>query len=749
MGSRQVSASIVVCFSLLLLFFNNTTASGDNDPAESVLQVKPAAGSIVIDGAVDEIAWKDALRLELNYEVRPGENVKPPVRTELLITYNTSHLLVAFICQDPDPSQIRARYRDRDAAWNDDWVGIVLDTFNDERRAYEFLANPLGVQMDMLMDDVNGDEDSSWNAIWDSAGRITATGWEVEMAIPFNQIRFQDVDGSQTWGIDAVRRYPRSHRYHIGLFPRIRGNNSYLSQATKINGFSGMQRGRDLEIAPTLTAQRTDVRADFPEGDLEEQESDAELGLNVRWGLTPNITLNGTLNPDFSQVEADSVQLDINTQFSLFFPETRPFFLEGADYFSTRLMRLLHTRQIADPSVATKITGKEGRHTFGVLTSRDEITNVIAPGPEGSRNRSFALDNTSSVLRYRYDFGRNSTIGTMFTNRQGGDYHNRVLNVDGRFRFDDRNSMSFNIAGTQTQYDDEMAKRLGQSTEEISDFALELGYRHSRRNYSLFAEYAEYGEDFRADLGFITQVGHRRWETGGDYRLIGGGDRWFNTISFGGNYDQTEKTDGDLLERELEGYIFYGGPKESEFSVAGGGRNRTFRGVQYDQLFWNVFHEMRINGGMHYWVFFRMNDWIDFAHNREADEVLFETGTNLSISRHVQAEVEFDWRGFNVEPGRLFTTNVLESRIVYNVNSRTLLRAILQYVDITRNPDLYAFRVDEKTKDFFTQLLFSYKVNPQTLLFLGYTDAFLGNENFDLTRTQRTFFAKLSYAWLN
>lgn len=742
----KIKRSLSLLF--LLALVAPIPASADDDSTKSMYHVNRATDPIEIDGFVTESAWRNALRLELKYEVNPGENVPPPVQTEMLITYDETRLLVAFICNDPRPSQIRARYRDRDSAWNDDWIGIVLDTFNDERRAYEFLANPFGVQMDMLLDDVNGSEDSSWNAIWDSAGRITETGWEVEVAIPFNQIRFQDTDEPQTWGLDGVRRYPREHLYHIGLFPRDRGNNSYLSQAVKISGFQGMQRGKDLEISPTLTAQRTEVREQIPDGDLEERDRNAEAGINLRWGITPNVTFNGTLNPDFSQVEADAVQLDINTQFALYYPETRPFFLDGADYFSTPLMNLLHTRQIADPLGAAKVTGKEGPHTFGVLTSRDDLTNIIIPGPEGSSSGSFAMENTSAVMRYRYDFGRNSTIGTMFTDRQGGDYFNRVLNVDGRFRFDDANSFTFNVAGSQTKYDENMIKSLGQDSDAISDLAYVFYYNHTKREYRLYGRYEQLGDDFRSDLGFINQTGYRQWEIGGQYNWIGGGDRWFNKIYLSSNYDQTETTSGHLLERELEGFFQYNGPREIYILLGGGGRNRTFQGKEYDQLFFNIYQEMRLCSEVYYSVFYRKNDSIDYSHNRAANETIFESDINLTPGRHLQASISFNWRGFNVEPGRLFTTNVLESRIVYNLNSRILVRAILQYVDIMRDPALYAFTVDERSKDFFTQLLFSYKVNAQTLLYLGYTDGFVGTDQFALTRAQRTFFAKLSYAWL-
>ncbi|RLE25984.1 MAG: hydrolase, partial [Acidobacteria bacterium] len=410
------------------------SAAGARDELAAPIPIPRATGEIIIDGVIDEAAWGDAAEFLIAFEVRPAENTPAPVTTEVRLTWDEKRVLVAFRCFDPDPSAVLARYSDRDKLWNDDWVGIVLDTFNDQRRAYEFVVNPLGVQMDALNDDVNHRYDLSWNAIWFSKGRLTATGYEVEMAIPFNQIRFQGTTGPQIWGLDLMRSYPRHNRHHLGLFARDRGNNSYLSQTTKIVGFEGAEPGRNLEIVPTLTGSYVEQRPDFPDGDLEEVDKSSDIGVTAAWGVTPNTTLAAAINPDFSQIEADAVQLDINQTFALFFRETRPFFQVGADYFNTRL-NLLHTRTIADPAVALKVTGKSGRHTYGVFSAEDEVTNVLIPGAEGSLGASFDQNNISSVGRYRLDFGENSTVGVMMTDREGEDgYSNRVFSGDLQYR---------------------------------------------------------------------------------------------------------------------------------------------------------------------------------------------------------------------------------------------------------------------------------------------------------------------------
>jgi hypothetical protein len=297
--------------------------------------VRRAGSEILVDGALDEPAWSNALSLELSYEVRPGENIPPPVRTLLRVTYDDRKVYFGFEAYDPDPYRIRARYSDRDEAWEDDWVGVVIDTFNDQRRAYELVSNPLGVQMDAVNDDVHKHYDDSWNAIWESAGRIAQKGYEVEMAVPFSQIRFQHSNGqAQVWGFDAIRSYPRSDRHHIGLFPRDRSNNSYLSQTVKLVGMESASPGHNLELLPTLTATRFDERFHLPDGELRRGAVDPECGVTLRWGITPNVSLNGAKNPDSSQVVANALQPNINEQLAQFFPETRPLSLEGSDYFN-------------------------------------------------------------------------------------------------------------------------------------------------------------------------------------------------------------------------------------------------------------------------------------------------------------------------------------------------------------------------------------------------------------------------------
>ncbi len=716
--------------------------------------VPRATSEVIIDGVLDEQAWQDALTLELNYEVRPGENIEPPVRTVVFITYDESRVLVAYRAYDHEPEKIRARFRDHDQVRGDDWVGITFDTFNDERRAYEFWVNPLGVQTEGIYTEGKSkggrNFDDSWDAIWFSAGRLTEFGYEVEMAIPFNQIRFQGTDGPQIWGVDVIRSWPRSDRVHIGLFPRERGANSYLAQEDKLMGFEGASPGRNLEFVPTLTAHALEERPDFPPSTEIEEDKAIEVGATATWGITPNITFTGALNPDFSQIEADAVQLAINQTFELFFEERRPFFLESSDYFKTGV-NLLYTRMIADPLAAAKVTGKMGRHTIGVISAYDEVTNLIVPGAEGSDSDTFESPNTAFVGRYRYDLGSDSTVGAFVSDRRGSDgYFNRVFSGDALLRPTEADSISVNTAWSSTRYSPEMQSELDLTSEEIAGLGFTAEYIHSARNWFGFAEYSNLGDDFRADLGFIPRVGYREANAGGGYLWWGDDDNWYNRIEVGGFLGRSTNQQGDLLNQRSQIWLQGEGPLQSNFHLEVGNRTEVYEGVQFDNLITPFFFfrvrpsasfAIRGNG--------RIGDAIDYDHIRPADQVRLRGTLDFSFGRHLQWEISHYYSTLDVEEGRLFTANVPESTLIWQFTTRTFVRAIIQYTDIQRDQNLYEEIVDELDRDFFVQLLFSYKVNPRTVFFFGYTEGGAQTQDFEeMTTTGRAIFLKIGYSWL-
>ncbi|MCJ7812759.1 carbohydrate binding family 9 domain-containing protein, partial [bacterium] len=402
---------------------------------------------ISVDGYLNESIWGSAVKVEANIEVNPGENIPAPVQTEALLMYDHDNIYVGFNAYDPDPSRIQAHFSDRDNIWDDDWILILFDTFNDQRRTYDFVCNPLGIQGDQIETPMGGG--GSWDAIWESAGRITDEGYVVEMVIPFRTMSFPRTEGEQIWGVDVVRSYPRDVRHHIGAFVRDRNNNCYMCQAIKLVGFAGASPGRNVEFDPTTTALFSQEREEGTSGSFIDREKKSDFGLTARWGFTPNLTLSTTLNPDFSNIEADVLQLDINNKFAIYYPEKRPFFLEGADFFSTQ-HTIVHTRTLADPDWGVKITGKEGPHAIGFFVVQDQLTNFLFPGAEGSRSGSMDQKSIGSAFRYRSDIFKSSNIGFVLTDRESENYHNRVGGIDGNLKFTQKDQFQFMVLRTNT-----------------------------------------------------------------------------------------------------------------------------------------------------------------------------------------------------------------------------------------------------------------------------------------------------------
>jgi len=739
------SLAISLCFLLSLAAFpRQEPSAAGNRPVQRVPRVE---GSVKIDARLDEPAWSEALVIDLDTEVEPGENIAPPVRTEVLLCYDQGKFYAAFRAHDPDPSAIRARYTDRDQIYEDDWVGIILDTFDDARRSYDFLCNPLGIQSDMV-EVSGGGGGTAWDAIWDSAGRITDEGYVVEMAIPFSSLRFQRSEGDQVWGFDAVRSYPRTVRHHIGCFPRERGNNCYLCQAEKIVGFAGADPGRNLEFDPTVAALYSEERDGFPDGPFVKKDGSVDPGLTVRWSLTPNLTLGAAVNPDFSQVEADAAQLDINTQFALYYPEKRPFFLEGADFFSTQI-GAVHTRTLADPAWGVKVSGKVGRGAIGYFTVRDEVTNLLLPSSQYSMTTTLGTKNTGSVFRYRHDVGKSSTIGMLASNREGSGYSNRLFGLDGTLRFTSKDTLLVQALGSRTRYPSDTAEAFGQPEGTFSGEAFDLMYVHNTRTWETYVHYMDFGEHFRADLGFVPQVGYSFFDTGVLRNWYQDQpNHWYNHIRAWVGYELTRDARKRMLREVYGTLVEYGGPKESSGSIIVYIGKQRFMDEEFDHNTFRVSATFQPLRDLELGLILKMGDAVDYAHARQAKRLRIRPAMELFAGLHLRLELAHDYDRLWVREGRLYTAHLTELRAVYQFTSRAFFRAILQRADYRFEEDVYRFLMMPREKSLLSQFLFSYKVNPQTALYLGYSDNYLGNHQVGLTQTDRAVFFKIGYAWV-
>jgi len=715
--------------------------------AAEPLHVPRTDERIRIDGELDDRAWSQALVLELVIEVSPGENVPAPVRTEVLLIHSATHFYAAFRCHDPDPDQIRAHLSDRDLLLNDDQVSIVLDTFNDERRCFILQSNPLGVQGDLIEAESGGDNprDPSWDATWDSAGRITGQGWVVEMAVPFNQLRFQRSDGTQIWGFDAVRHYPRSQDHVIGAFARDRSNNIYLSQALKLEGFAGVTPGRNIELFPTVTGVRTEEREVMPAGEFVRSHQDAEVGLTLGWGITPNMTLNGTLNPDFSQVEADAMQLDINQPFALYYREQRPFFVEGYDFFDT-LKDAVYTRTMRDPEWGLKLTGKVGDHTLGGYVVRDNLTNLIFPGPENSSATTLAAESTAGVVRYKRDLGPRHTIGALATHREAPGYSNQVVSLETDFRVSPSDQIQLQVLASRTSYPDSIVTGFDQPGDSFTGHFLALEYDHTTRTAGWWLDFDQVSDDFRADLGFIPRVGFRNVEGGVNWSWNPEPGDWWSLFRVGGEFNYYENGAGQWLERGGQIWGLYVGPWQSNLALRIYRSEEAYGGSEYGLTYVHFSGGFRPHPDLRFYLYGYSGDRIDYANNRPADWVQLVPSLLWSPGEHLHLSAGHTWEKLTVGGGELYTAGISSLRAIYQFTVRTFLRAIVQYVNYDRNTALYTFPIAPEYRHLFTQLLFSYTINPRTVFYLGHSDNGYGSQEYSLTQADRTVFVKLGYA---
>ena len=720
-------------------------------PSPGSYRIPRATSPIRVDAVLDEQAWQDALAFDLNYEVQPGDNIPPPVRTKAFVTYDDRSLYIAFRAFDPEPDKIRAHVTDRDNSDRDDFVGFLVDTFNDRRRGYEFFVNPLGVQSDLSRNEVgNGDpEDPTWDAIWESAGQITPEGYVVELAIPFNQLRFSRTTGEQVWRIGFFRAYPRTVRHQIFHVPLDRNNNCFFCQLSELTGISGITPGRNIELDPTITSQKDDAIEDDEDltSPYVQNPLETEIGLSARWGITPNLSLNAALNPDFSQVEADAAQLATNTRFALFYPEKRPFFLEGADLFTTPISAV-YTRTVADPAWGLKLSGKEGRQALGVFVAKDRVTNLVFPANQTSDSESLDQENTAAVLRYRHDLGESSTLGVLVTSRAGDGYANRLFGLDGHVRLSRNDTARFQLLGSETRYPEDVATAHDEPTGTFKGSALQFIYFHETRNWWAWMWYQDLARGFRADTGFVPRVDTRTFNPGVGRAFWGQPGNWYSRINVELEAIRTTDHTGLLTDESVVLWGTYEGPLQSFARLGLIQGKEYYDGTTYDLTWGRLDFNIRPSGSFTFSLAARAGDGIDYDNSRPANLLRLKPGVTLNLGRHLYVQLDNTFENLDEAEGCLYRANLTELRLVYQFNLRAFARAIVQRLDLKRNLALYIEPQTSPSQQFFTQLLFSYKLNPQTVFFLGYSDTEAATETIGMTPTNRTVFVKLGYAWL-
>jgi hypothetical protein len=486
---------VVLCLTGLAALATSTLPASAKSPA-ALEPLRPARADVPpkIDGILDDEIWTRAPRESGFKTWNPDFGKDMKAGTVVSCAYDRENLYFAFRCSDPEPAKIKASVSGRDTINADDWVCINLDSFDDQQGLYALYVNPFGIQGDSRYE--GNVEDYSVDLVWYSGGRIDAEGYSVEIRVPFKSLRYRSREPVEM-GVIFERKISRFSEN--GTFPPLdpaQGLN-FLTQTRSLL-FEGIAHYTLLELLPAVTYGRTSARE---EGALRAGKGRGDLSLTGKYGLTSQLILDGTVNPDFSQVESDAGQVDFNQRFALYYPEKRPFFLEGQEKYnfgggSGLLGAVVNTRNIIDPRVGVKLNGKLGpRDTIASIYALDELP---GGGPDASAH--------FTILRYKHSLSQDSYLGGFYTGRFQGSARNLVAGVDGQVRLDPASALSFHAfyAGTKAAGDGE--RRHGQ--------ALGLQYDYGTRNLIISAQAQDLGKDFATETGYVTRTGVTYFQAG-------------------------------------------------------------------------------------------------------------------------------------------------------------------------------------------------------------------------------------------
>ncbi len=715
------------------------------------IHITRTAGAITIDGNLDDPGWKGAVTVDRFYEISPGDSTPPKVKTTAWATYDGRFFYVAFRCDDPDPKRIRAHYVERDHVFSDqDFVGIFLDAKNDQRTSLELFVNPYGIQDDFARDESSStnQEDASPDFYWDSAAKITATGWQAEIRIPFSTLRYSQAD-PQTWGIVFFRSLTRDFRYQIASNPAPRESNCFQCHELKIEGLTGLPHGAHFVAAPYVTLTEQGVPRDGAAGNpYVNHPAHGNAGLDVKLIPNENTAFDGTINPDFSQVESDVAQISADARFALFYPEKRPFFMEQSQLFNLPI-QAVYTRTITSPRWGVRASGQFDANSYTVLAGEDRGGGtVILPGPAGSDSAPQDFHSFFGIGRIQHAFAGRSFASFIVTDREveGGGF-NRVLGPDFQWTPDQTNQVVGQVLVSSTQTPNRPDLTAQWTGARSDSHAALLSWNHSSYHWNWSATYRDLGDSFRADDGFIPQVGIRETTGNAAYTFYPSG--FFSRINPLVLVDYVTRSDGEIVTRDIEPGVSWQAKANMQGEIDYNAHDLERAGdklIPDDRWHFNLsfspselVSSFQLDG--------HLGRGIDFIDDRGGWGGDYTAALTVRPTLHLQLDANFAGQWLNLEGRRLFTAQAERLKATYVFTRTTFVRLVGQYVRTDSNPALYASSVPESSGSLQGSALLGYQLNWQSVLYLGYGDTRLLSDRGTLQTGGREFFLKVSYAF--
>ena len=742
------TAILFLAFIFSLHFIDLANGQTPKNQRDFVVDAMKIPMDIKVTGRLNDPLWKNAETVSLPYEVQPGENTPAKARTWVKILYSEENLYLGFICEDTAASEIRAHVTDRDNCFQDDFVFVAIDPYRTNQRAYEFVSNPLGIQGDLMR--TGNNEDASWDAVWFAKGAVSDTGYTVEMAIPFKSIHFPSAD-IQDWSVMIIRNYPRDSRYQNSWTPIDRNDPCSICQGGTLRGLRGLQSTSSLEILPYAMGFQAGALNDDenPSSGFSEGKVMGRVGGSFKFTPDPSASLEGVVNPDFSQVESDATQISVNSTFAIFYPEKRPFFLDGSDLFNTQITTF-YSRMINNPLGAAKAIEKSGEWTLAYIGAEDRNTPYIVPGEEGSSFVESSVQSFSNTLRAKYEFGRQSFIGAIGTTRNSPDAHNYVGGLDWSVLFGENYSFLGQALYSQTKelndpglFDDTTTYGVSGHTktfdgESFGGGGLYTAIRRDAREYSFLLSYQDFSPTFQAQDGFVTANDLRTVNMQHDYAFYPNGalvergdvflnaafhvnangirkERWVVLGSDASLKSQTNISGVYLLYNEelFHGVRFYG-VNRGEVQVSSS-PSSTLQ-ASLDLQIGKFIHRVD-------------NPTVGYGH-------VFSISCALKPTSHLEVDLSYSRSRLSdhATDELFFDGYIARCTGIYQFSGDLFLRLIGQYNEFDR-----AIEIDP---------LFSYKLNPFTIFYAGSTHSLTDySEPYGVRQTARQFFLKLQYLW--
>ena len=708
-----------------------------------------------VDGRLDDAVWREAARVTDFVQRQPLDGAPATERTDVYIAYDSSNIYLAFHAHYEDPSMMRANRSDRDrAAFSDDVFSVYFDPFLDQQRAYVFTVNGYGVQGDSILGSFGGfgfggfgggvpRGDSSWNALFRSGGQIVEDGFTAELAIPFKSLRYpgRGRDVPHTWGFQIARRI-RGKNETVVWSPVSRDVSGFLPQMGVLAGMTGLSTSRNLEVLPTFTGIRFGTLNEET-GRVVDGDPKPEAGINLKYGVTSNLTADLTINPDFSQIESDQPQVEVNQRFALFFPELRPFFLEGAEIFRVLApVTVVHTRTIVDPLYGAKLTGKVGSTTVGVLYANDDAAGDVDELTDSERGKSAQ----TFVGRVRYDLYGESFLGAIFTDREFLDSSSRLIGADGNFRLGDTNSLAFRAMRTDRRDLDGL---------ETGGYLVDANFRSGGRNLNYLSAFTLLSPDFATDVGFVRRTDQRRLLASVGY------DWWPESrlISWGPNlrYERIYNFDGILEDEEIRFRTDFNFAKNIRVDADVNRDLERFGGIDFRKTRFGfggnvgTSRVLSFGGGFNWGDEIYFDDVNPFVGRERSARLFinfrpvsrFQSNFNINTSRFSDPAGRFI-PGVNEgtvdQDGEIFSVNIFRAVSTYQFSDRLLLRNISEINTFNQTVGL--------------NFLLTYRVNSGTAFYVGYDDHYRQREQFEdrelypgsgYQQTNRAVFTKFQY----